>query len=322
MNTDFHLFPEQASTIASEIDALYLFLCALTAFFTILIFVLIVFFALKYRRRNDAEVPPKIEGSLKLELLWTIIPLIIVMVIFVWGAKVYVRIYTDPRDPLDVHVVGKQWMWKIQHPDGKREINSLHVPIGQPVQLTMASQDVIHSFYIPAFRLKQDVVPGRYSKISFTANKLGEYHLFCAEYCGTDHSGMIGTVYVMEPDKYQAWLSGSDADVPPRVSGERLFTSLGCLTCHSSQAPTMAGLFGSQVRLADGRTVVADESYLRESILESQEKIVEGYRSIMPSFRGQVTEEQLIDLISYIKSLKDPQNEAATGRPRPAPETE
>jgi cytochrome c oxidase subunit 2 len=258
-------------------------------------------------------MPKPIEGSVKLELLWTIIPLIIVMVIFAWGAKLYVQIYVPPRNPLDIHVIGRQWMWKVQHPDGKREINSLHVPVGQQVQLTMASQDVIHSFFIPAFRLKQDVMPGRYTKISFTPSKVGQYHLFCAEYCGTLHSGMIGTVFVMEPEQYQAWLSGSDTDVTPVASGERLFNSLGCQTCHGVQAPTLSGVFGSTVRLADGSTVVADEQYIRESILDSTAKIVAGYQPIMPSFRGQLDEEQLIDLLAYIKSLRTDKTDAAHG---------
>jgi len=319
MNTELPLFPEQASTIAEKIDALYLFLWTVSGFFTVLIFVLIVFFAIRYRRRRADECPAPIEGSVKLELLWTVIPLVISMVIFVWGAKLYVEIYADPVDALDIHVIGKQWMWKIQHPDGKREINELHVPEDQRVQLTMASQDVIHSFFIPAFRVKQDVLPGRYSKISFIPTKVGEYHLFCAEYCGKDHSGMIGKVVVMKQDDYQAWLTGAETDVPPKVAGERLFTSLGCLTCHGSQAPSMAGLFGSTVQLADGNTVKADEHYIRESIMDSTAKIVAGYKPIMPSFRNQIGEEQLMDLVAYIKSLKESKDEVA---PQTAPQEE
>jgi cytochrome c oxidase subunit 2 len=321
MNTDFPLFPEQASSIAQKIDLLYLFLWTVSGFFTLLIFVLIVFFAIKYRRRSASDRPAPIEGSVKLELLWTIVPLLISMVIFVWGAKLYVEIYADPVDALDVHVIGKQWMWKIQHPDGKREINSLHVPEGQRVQLTMASQDVIHSFFIPAFRVKQDVLPGRYTKISFIPTKVGEYHLFCAEYCGNEHSGMIGKVVVMTQDDYQAWLTGAETDVPPKVSGERLFTSMGCMTCHGSQAPSMSGLFGSTVQLADGRTVKADEHYIRESIIDSTAKIVAGYKPIMPSFRNQISEEALIDLVAYVKSLKEVKSEPVAA-PEPGTATQ
>jgi cytochrome c oxidase subunit 2 len=203
-------------------------------------------------------------------------------------------------------------MWKMQHPNGTREINTLHVPRGQPVKLIMSSQDVIHSFYIPAFRVKQDVVPGRYTVLWFEATKVGEFHLFCAEYCGTQHSGMIGKVVVMEPQDYEAWLSGTVPDEPPAAAGARLFQSLGCLTCHGSQAPTMAGLFGSTVELENGRTVQADEQYLRRSITDSTADLVKGYKPIMPSFRGQVSEEQLSNLIAYIKSLRDVSRNSST----------
>jgi cytochrome c oxidase subunit 2 len=305
MDPNLHLFPEQASTAAPRVDALYSFLWWVTGFFTILIFVLIVFFALKYRRRNKLT-PGEVGTSYTLEMAYTIIPFVIAMVIFFWGAKVYFYIYRPPKDALSVHVIGRQWMWKIQHENGRREINSLHVPRNQPVVLTLASQDVIHSFFIPAFRVKVDAVPGRYTKMWFTATKAGTYKLFCTEYCGTLHSGMIGTVTVMEPEEYQAWLTGTGGDQPPADAGRELFTSLGCITCHGSVAPTMAGLFGTTVRLQDGGTVVADENYLRESILDSTDKIVAGYAPIMPSFRGQISEEQLMQLISYIKSLRDP----------------
>jgi cytochrome c oxidase subunit II len=304
---DFSLFPDQASSVAPEIDMLYFFLWAITAFFTVLIFALIIFFAIKYRRRNEA-VPPPIEGSTKLELAWTIIPFVIVMVIFVWGARLFFNVYRPPDDALVINVVGKQWMWKLQHPDGKREINELHVPRGRPIRLTMASQDVLHSFYIPAFRVKQDVVPGRYSVTWFEPTRTGVYHLFCAEYCGTQHSGMIGRVVVMDPDEYQDWLTGTPSDLSPADAGALLFAQQGCITCHGVQAPSLAGVFGSQVRLSDGRTVTADEEYIRESILNSTDKIVEGYPPIMPSYRQQLSEEQVMNLIAYIKSLKDKQD--------------
>jgi cytochrome c oxidase subunit 2 len=306
MNPDFRLFPEQASTAAPRVDALYSFIWWVTGFFTILIFVLIVTFALKYRRRNKLA-PGEVGTSYTLELAYTIIPFVLVMLIFFWGARVYFFIYRPPADALNVHVIGRQWMWKIQHENGKREINSLHLPMNQPVLLTIASQDVIHSFFIPAFRVKVDAVPGRYTKMWFTATKPGVYKLFCTEYCGTLHSAMIGTVTVMEPEEYQAWLTGAGAgDQAPADAGRELFTSLGCITCHGSVAPTMAGLFGSKREFQDGSTAVADENYLRESILDSTERVVNGFGPIMPSFRGQISEEQLMQLISYIKSLRDP----------------
>jgi cytochrome c oxidase subunit 2 len=305
MDKSFRLFPEQASALAPEMDALYAFLCAVTIFFTLLIFVLIVYMAFKYKRRSESERPRPTIESMRLEIVWTVIPFVIAMVIFFWGARLYFSVYADVKNPLDIHVVGKQWMWKIQHPSGKREINELHVPVNQRVQLTLGSQDVIHSFFVPAFRVKQDVVPGRYTKMSFTPTKPGIYHLFCAEYCGTQHSGMIGRVVVMEPDAYQQWLAGTSLDEPPAIAGAQLFAQLGCATCHGSQAPSMAGVYGSTVKLNNGRTVTADEQYIRESILDSTAKIVAGYPPIMPSFRGQLTEEQLMHLMAYIKSLAD-----------------
>ncbi len=305
MDERFRLHPEQASTFAGDVDGLYFFLTAVSAFFTLLIFVAIVYFAIKYRRRPGDEEPPRpILGSLRLEILWSVVPFLFSMIFFFWGARTYFKIARPPANAMEMYVVGKQWMWKMQHPNGTREINTLHVPLGQPVKLIMSSQDVIHSFYIPAFRVKQDVVPGRYTVLWFEATKVGEFHLFCAEYCGTQHSGMIGKVVVMEPQAYEAWLSGTVPDEPPVVAGQRLFQSLGCLTCHGAQAPTMAGLFGSDVQLEDGGTVRADEHYLRRSIMDSTAEIVKGYKPIMPSFRGQVSEEQLTALIAYIKSLK------------------
>ena len=309
MDPNLRLFPEQASTAAPRVDALYSFLWWVTGFFTLLIFVLIVYFALKYRRRSKLT-PGPVGTSYVLELAYTIIPFIIVMVIFFWGARVYFFIYRPPADALNVHVIGKQWMWKIQHENGRREINELHVPLNQPVLLTIASQDVIHSFFIPAFRVKVDAVPNRFTKMWFTATKTGTYHLFCAEYCGTLHSGMIGKVTVMEPEAYQAWLSGSTGtDEAPAEAGRQLFTSLGCVTCHGSVAPTMAGLFMSKREFQDGSTAVADENYLRESILDSTERVVANYAPIMPSFRGQISEEQLMNLIAYIKSLREPEQQ-------------
>jgi len=217
-------------------------------------------------------------------------------------------LYADMRRPpaagaLEINVTGKQWMWKVQHPGGQREIDELHVPAWRPVKLVMTSQDVIHDFSIPAFRVKQDVLPGSYVTQWFTATKPGEYHLFCAEYCGTMHSGMVGRVVVMPPAEYDAWLAGVTPDEPPAASGARLFASLGCAQCHGQNAPTLAGLYGRPVTLADGKTVIADEEYLRESIENPPARIVAGFEPRMPSFRGQLTDEQLGQLVAYIKSL-------------------
>ena len=308
MNTGFRLWPEQASTYAEAMDPLMIFMIVFSSVITLIVFVSVVYLALKYRRRKPDERPAPVREPHWLENAFATGMLVAVMVMFFWGARVYFIAYKEAPDALDIHVIGKQWMWKVQHPNGTREINALHVPLGQRVQLTLASQDVIHSFYIPAFRVKQDVVPGRYTKMVFEPTKVGEYHLFCAEYCGAQHSGMIGTVYVMEPQKYQEWMAGTVPDASPTESGARLFQQYGCITCHGVQAPSLAGVYGREqdVVLPSGRTqrVVADEAYLRESILDSGAKVVAGYQPIMPSFRGQLNEEQLIQLVAYIKSLR------------------
>lgn len=309
MFTNFPLFPQQASAQAGQVDGLYFFLVAVSAFFSILIATLVVVFAVKYRRRQRDEVGYAIHGSLALELMWTIIPFGIVMVMFVWGAKVFFDLYRPPVDAMEVYVVGKQWMWKVQHMDGQREINELHVPVGRPVKLIMGSEDVLHSYFIPEFRVKADVIPGRYNVLWFTATKPGTYHLFCAEYCGTKHSGMVGSVIAMEPQEFQAWLAGGAASESPVAAGEKLFQDLACNTCHTNQAdargPVLPGLFGHTVQLQNGTTVVADEAYIRESIVNPQAKIVAGFQPIMPTFQGLVSEEQLLQLIAYVRSLTE-----------------
>jgi cytochrome c oxidase subunit II len=302
------LFPESASTMASRVDALYFFLLAVSAFFSILIAGLIVFYAVKYRRRSPDAVGVNVSGGLALELTWTIVPLIITMVIFVWGASVFFAMSRPPAETLNVYVVGKQWMWKFQHLDGQREINELHVPVGRAVKLIMTSEDVIHDVFVPAFRVKADVLPGRYTNIWFQPTKPGRYHLFCAEYCGTRHSGMIGEVVVMDPTGYQAWLSGGTAQGSLASAGEKLFQDLACNTCHRPDAqgrgPILQGLFGKTQTLEGGGTIVVDEAYIRESILNPGAKITAGFQPIMPAFQGLVTEEQLLELIEYVKSLQ------------------
>jgi cytochrome c oxidase subunit 2 len=302
------LFPESASTMASRVDALYFFLLAVSAFFSILIAGLIVFYAVKYRRRSPDAVGVNVSGGLALELTWTIVPLIITMVIFVWGASVFFTMSRPPAETLNVYVVGKQWMWKFQHLDGQREINELHVPVGRAVKLIMTSEDVIHDVFVPAFRIKADVLPGRYTDIWFQPTKPGRYHLFCAEYCGTRHSGMIGEVVVMEATEYEAWLSGGTAQGSLASAGERLFQDLACNTCHrpdsQGRGPVLQGLFGKTQTLQSGEKVVVDEAYVRESILNPGAKITAGFQPIMPAFQGLVTEEQLLELIEYVKSLQ------------------
>ncbi len=311
MSPEFQLLPTQASTIASEVDALYFFLIGIAIVFGGLIFLAMFYFAIRYRRRDDSEVPEQIDGSLKLELAWTIIPLIICLVIFGWGVKVFFEASRPPvaEDTLEILVTGKQWMWKVQHPDGTREINELHIPLGRPVKLTMTSEDVIHNFFIPAFRTKKDVVPGRYTSLWFEATKEGKYHLFCAEYCGTKHSEMIGYVYVMKPHEYEAWLSGGVAGESVAQAGKRLFTDMGCESCHqqstNARGPSLNGVYGKERSLEGGRTVIADNDYIRESLLKPMNKIVNGYDPVMPTYEGLLDETGILKLVAYIKSLEN-----------------
>ena len=307
MWTNLPIVPEQASTIAARVDALFFFLVSVSIVFSTLIFVLILTFAIKYRRRAETDQPPAMHGDLRLELLWTLIPLGLTMVMFVWGARLYIDMARPPQDALEIYAVGKQWMWKFQHPSGQREINQLHVPMGRPVKLTMASEDVIHDVFVPAFRVKMDVVPGRYTTTWFEATKPGSYHLFCAEYCGTAHAGMIGKVVVLTPTDYERWLSGSASGESMAVVGGRLFEQLGCHTCHRLEAsvrgPVLDGLFGRHEVLQSGEQVLVDEAYIRESILNPNAKIVAGYQPIMPTFQGQISEDGLLQIIAYIRSL-------------------
>jgi cytochrome c oxidase subunit II len=318
MFENFPLFPESASTLSGKVDALYIFLIAVSLFFSLLIATLVVYFAVKYRRRSPDDRPKPVHGSIMLELAWTIIPLGIAIFIFAWGATIYFSIRRAPASSMDVYVVGKQWMWKIQHASGRREINELHIPVRRPVKLTMASEDVIHSFFIPAFRVKQDVIPGQVRTMWFEATKPGTYKLFCAEYCGTKHAGMQGSIVVMEADDFQTWLSGGP-QLSVVASGEKLVQELGCVTCHQQAAtgrgPSLHGIFGKEMQLQDGGSVTVDENYLRESILNPQARIVSGYQPIMPTYQGLITEEGLMQIIAYIKSLNAPGQEVSLKQP-------
>ena len=304
---DFHLIPEQASTFAPNVDHLFYTLTAFVGLFTVGVTAVLIGLGIKYkaepgRKSVHAE-------SMKLELLWSAIPTLIALGIFVWGTIIYFDYRNIPENTLDINVIGKQWMWKIQHANGKREVNELHIPVRKAVKLTMTSQDVLHDFYVPAFRVKQDVLPAKYTDMWFEATKVGSYPFFCAEYCGTQHSTMGGTVVVMEPDAYQEWLQGGPP-VTPAQAGETLFQQMGCITCHdagaASRGPHLTGVFGSKVVLRGGETVVADPSYIRESILTPAAKVVDGYAPLMPTFPN-LDEDDILNLIAYIKSLSDEQ---------------
>lgn len=313
------LFPEQASTFAWQVDYLYFYLVAISLFFTVGIVVALFFFVIKYRERKKYATPDEIHGSIVLETVWSIIPFIISMTIFLGGAIVYYNQYRMPDDAMPIYVVGKQWMWKIQHETGQREINELHVPVNRKIKLTMTTEDVLHDFSVPAFRTKADVVPGRYTHLWFEATKPGKYHLYCAEYCGLNHSGMGGYVYVMEQRDFDNWLAGNVSGQTPVEAGRDLFENrLGCASCHAGgpqqRGAKLEGIYGKEVKFVGGSSTIVNDEYLRNSILNPGSQVVEGFQPIMPSFKGQVTEEQLISLVAYIKSLSG----AAT---TPAPPT-
>ncbi len=320
----FPLWPTAASTISGEVDALYLFLISVTSAVTLAVLCLIVVFIFRYRHSKH-PVADQVSGSVPLEITWSLVPLGIFMIFFVWGATIYVAEATPPKDSLQIYVVAKQWMWKIEHEEGQREINTLHVPMNRDVRLTMISQDVIHSFWVPEFRVKADVLPGRYTTLWFRANRPGKYNLFCSEYCGTMHSGMIGKVVVMDPVKFQAWLTGGGEMGSFAATGQKLFQELGCTSCHrfdtQGRGPNLVGVYGKPVLLDDGSTVIADDAYVRESILNPGAQIVAGFKPIMPSFQGIVTEDQLLSLIAYVKSLATPEEQEPVSNRPPVPKT-
>src|SRR6201994_768366 len=300
------LFPAEASTIAPYADALYFFLVAISLVGLVFVTILIAYFSIRYRRDKN-PVATQVEGSTILEATWTIIPLALFLVVFVWGGLLYFRIYDPPPNSMNIYVVGKQWMWKAEHPGGQHEINTLHVPTGRPIQLTMISQDVFHSFSIPDFRVKREVIPGRYTTVWFNATTPGTYHIFCTQYCGTQHSGMIGEVTVLTPEDYQKWLAESTSGMSLAQNGERLFASMGCNACHNGTAaargPNLAGVYGSKLQLTNGSQVLVNDAYLRDAILNPSQHITAGYAPIMPTYQGQISEEGLIDLVEFIKNL-------------------
>jgi cytochrome c oxidase subunit 2 len=304
--TNFALFPPEASKIAPQMDALFFFMVLVSLIGLTLVILLVVSFSILYNK-NRHPVAIQIEGSTLLEATWTIIPLGLFLVMFVWGALIYFRVYTPPANAMNIYVVGKQWMWKAEHPGGQHEINSLHVPINQPVQLTIISQDVFHSFSIPAFRVKREAIPGRYTTVWFEATATGTYHLFCTQYCGTNHSQMIGDVVVMTPDEFKQWLASSTSGNSLAQNGERLFASLSCTACHNTRpdarGPNLAGVYGSHLTLSSGQTITADDEYLRSAILNPSQHITQGYAPIMPTYQGQISEDGVIALVEYLKHL-------------------
>jgi cytochrome c oxidase subunit 2 len=309
------LIPEQASTTAERVDALFLFQLAVTSSMGVLVTSLILYFIARYRRRSKQAATPRITGWTPIELAWSTVPFIIFVIMFVWGAQIFLDVARPPPDAMEIFVVGKRWMWKFQHQTGQREINELHIPLGRPVKLTLTSEDVIHDLFVPAFRTKIDVLPGRYVRTWYTPTKPGRYHLFCSQYCGTNHSGMIGWVTVMEPAEFSDWLA-YHAEGSLALKGRKLFLKLQCVTCHSAnakaRAPVLEGLYGQIVPLQDGHSVLADEAYLRESILKPRAKIVAGWEPIMPTFEGQLAdpnedltqEEAMIQLLAFLKTLR------------------
>jgi cytochrome c oxidase subunit 2 len=307
MLADIVWFPHEASTTARSVDHFLYFLVVVCGSVGLLVAVLLIGFAVRFRRRMGAPPPPRRTGSPPLELFWTVTPIFFFMIFFVWGASIYFDAYRAPDDSTVVYGIGKQWMWKFQHPEGQREINELHVPTGQPFKLVLTSEDVIHSFFVPDFRIHMDVLPGRYTSVWFSATRPGTYHLLCSQYCGTNHAGMVGTVEVMEPVDYQRWLQ-LHAEGSLALEGRKTLLKYRCVSCHSAQAdargPVLEELYGNRVYLRDGRSVIADDDYLRESILHPGAKIVAGFEDIMPTFRGQVSEEEIIELIAYFKVLR------------------
>jgi len=304
--TNFPLFPPEASKLAPEMDALLFFEILVSLIGLTIVFLLVTTFCILYSKGRH-PVATQIEGSTLLEATWTIIPLGLFLLMFVWGALIYFRVYTPPANAMNIYVVGKQWMWKAEHPGGQHEINALHIPTGKPIQLTLISQDVFHSFSIPAFRVKREAIPGRYTSVWFEATTPGTYHLFCTQYCGTNHSAMIGDIVVLTPDDYKKWLAGSTSGMSLAQNGERLFASLSCNACHNAKpdarGPNLANVYGAKLPLSSGGTVLADDAYLRESILNPSQHITQGFAPIMPTYQGQVSEEGVIALVEYIKNL-------------------
>jgi cytochrome c oxidase subunit 2 len=306
------LLPKQASTIAGEIDGLFMFITLLTIFFFFFNGALIFYAAKRWKRKREDEVTPHITHSTKLELLWSLIPLAVVMGIFIFGFRSYVRAWVVPNDAMEIVVTGKKWVWQFEYPDGTRTLNDLHVPVNKPVKLVMHSEDVIHSFYVPAFRIKRDVIPGRYTELWFTPTQAGVQQVFCTEYCGKGHSDMLAKIYVDTPEEYETFLREGDEQVrkmPLKDLGKLVYENKGCATCHSldgtrGQGPSWKGIWGGVHKGTDGKDYKVDENYLRQSILNPQQMVLQGYEPIMPTFQGLLREREILGVIEYIKTLQ------------------
>ena len=306
------LLPVEGTDYAGQVDDLYIFITLLSAFFFFLVVGLMTAFIIRYRRRRQDEITPHITENFKLEVAWTVIPLLLVIVIFFWGFKGYLDATVPPANALEIQVTAKRWLWQFEYPNGTRTINEIHVPVGKPVKLVMSSEDVIHSFFVPSFRIKMDVLPNRYTDLWFTPTREGVHALLCTEYCGRGHSDMSGKVWVDSEAKYQDWLEHGDQSaqtMPLKELGALLYQSRGCATCHSldgtrGQGPSFKGVYGHTVTMTGGKAVLADENYLRQSILQPQAQIVEGFQGIMPTFQGLLREREILALIEFIKSQK------------------
>ncbi|GEP05508.1 cytochrome c oxidase subunit II [Methylobacterium oxalidis] len=315
------LMPEQASVQAPRVDAIFLALTAISGAIVLLVVGLVVAFSIRFRRGSKAnrDALPSLVAR-EFEIGWTAATLFVFVFIFWWAASAEIRAYVAPKDAIEVHVVAKQWMWKTQSSNGAREINELHVPVGAPVRLILTSQDVIHSFYVPAFRLKRDALPGQQTETWFKATKTGTFHLLCTEYCGTDHARMLGRIVVMEPEDYARWLSAQPEGDDLAHAGERLFAERGCAGCHAPgsgvHAPGLAGLWGREIPLAGGRTATVDGAYVRDSILQPKRDVAAGYEPIMPSYDGLLSDGEIQELTAYIRALgAGPRASRTPGRP-------
>ena len=305
------LLPYEDSSYATSVDAIFLSLVLLCSAITLAVFAVIVYFCIHYRKGSGADRThyPSEGAQIGIELTWIVIPFVIFVGLFIWAGNVYYEMFSPPPDGLAIYVIGKQWMWKIEHPGGQREINQLHIPVNRNIVLTLTSQDVIHDFDVPAFRIKHDVLPDRYVRMWFKATKPGTYRLFCGQYCGNFHSLMAGSIIVMSEIDYAAWLQqGDNAPETLAAEGSRYFHSLGCSGCHENSqvvhAPSLVGIYQQPVPLQSGQIVEANDDYLRDSILQPSKNIPAGYQPIMPSFQGILSEEQIIALIAYIKSQR------------------
>ena len=307
--------PEVASTLASKVDGVLLVITLMSLVFFVLITILLVYFAIKYRRRSEDEETPYITGSEPLEIIWTVIPSVLLILLFIYGFVVFKEMKTPPKDAQEITVMGKQWLWTFEYYNGRKTLNELYVQENRPVRLVMMADDVLHSFFVPGFRVKQDILPGRYTQLWFTPTKVGTFDIFCAEYCGTGHSAMLGKVIVLSPEAYEIWEKGVEVDeggavasLPPAEMGEKIYKEKGCNACHSIDGsvlvgPSFKGMIGRTQEMEDGSTVTVDENYIRESILEPQAHIVKGFQPVMPSFKGILSDKDITALIAYFKTL-------------------